>query len=172
MKGSEITGVSCFRISADKAEKLWSLPAELKSETVSPCIVGDYAYAIRNRDDKASGGDKGGMAFLCIELATGKLVANEPIGGTANGTPEKKGGCDGCSSMYAFGDLICYRGAGKDPWKGCVVAWRAAAAGPPQFVEMWKPESYDVGHTPAVAGGRLFLRTQGQLACYDLRKRK
>jgi hypothetical protein len=138
-------------------------------DTPSCCLAGDYVYAIRDRDDKAAGKDKGCMAFLCIELATGKIVANERIGGTAQ--HDIQGGCDGCSSMYAFGDLICYRGAGKDPWVGYVVAWKATATGP-QFVEVWKPESFDVGHTQAVAGGRLFLRTQGQLACYDLRKRK
>jgi outer membrane protein assembly factor BamB len=170
MEGSITAGLSCFRISADKAEKLWSLPPEMQSETVSPCIMGEHAYAIRKRDDKAAGKEKGCMAFLCVELATGKLVANESIGGTAQ--KDILGGCDGCSSMYVFADLICYRGAGKDPDVGHVVAWRAAASGPPQFVEVWKPASFDVGHTPAVAGGRLFLRTQGHLACYDMRKGK
>ena len=53
------------------------------------------------------------MAVLAVELETGKLIANEEIGGTAGaGRPDK--GCDGCSSVFAFGGRFCYRAANKD----------------------------------------------------------
>ena len=33
--------------------------------------------------------------------------------------------------------------------------------------EIFAPETYNVAATPAVAGGKLFLRGRGHVLCYD-----
>jgi outer membrane protein assembly factor BamB len=154
-------GITCYRITPEKAELAWALPKELKTETASLCIHQGHVYAIRVRNGK------GLMAVLAIGLETGKIIANEEIGGTAGERRPDKG-CDGCSSVFAFGDRFCYRAANKAT-QGTIVVWDAAP-GKVALREFFQPVSYASAATPAVAMGRLFLRGEGHVLCYDLRK--
>ena len=42
-------GITCYRITPEKAELAWSLPPELRGDTASPCIYRGHVYAIRKR---------------------------------------------------------------------------------------------------------------------------
>lgn len=177
-----LTGPVCYRISADKAELVWAQPARtpmgdfLKPNTactVSPCIHRGRVYVIsRGSDQQRVGGTMKSCWLTVYDLETGKMVQEVEIAhphGCTRGKPgAPTGGSDGCSSIFAFDGLICYRGAGKNA-AGKLSVWRAIDSGV-EFVELWQPEAFDVAHTPAAAGGRIYLRGMGRLLCYDLRK--
>ena len=147
--GDDKTGeVSCFRITPEKAEKLWSLDRKYQMPW------GGYFYPVIHRGHAyfASGGES---SLVCVRLADGKVLANLPNLGS--------GHTGGGAFLIAgegrtFSQGICVTGTEEQtqPIKG--QPWRAAFA-----------IGYLTPIDPALADGRLFLRDKTGIVCYDLR---
>jgi outer membrane protein assembly factor BamB len=151
-------GLTCYRLSPDKAEQVWQVADRYDPGSV-PVVHDGHLYATA-----ANRGENGGYTratLLCVELATGALKWEEktPCGGYT--TP-----------ILADGKLI-YANQGE------VVM---VAADPTRYRELGRMKiEADRYASPAIAGGRLFIRTgrgswmvggPGAIACYDLRAGK
>jgi len=150
LSGSREQGMSCWRMTPRGATKLWELPGEYHvAGYCSPLVMGGHVYT---RVDGLEGRRQG---LVCVELATGKVVGWEPhgIGGT-------------CSSMLGTDGRVLYEGA-------CYTGFFMYAAAPRTPVQLGQPLRdirYGESTTAAVADGRLILRTNDGILCYDLRK--
>ena len=113
----------------------------IKDHYASPVIYAGHVYVI---------GEKG--RALCIELASGKIAWEERI---TSGVAELS------SPVIADGKLIIVAG----PWLYLIKAT------PEKFTLLGKADVDAVKWTsPAVADGKVFLRTKDGVVCYDLRK--
>jgi outer membrane protein assembly factor BamB len=113
-------------------------------------LVGDYVYA---------GHGHGEGHPICIEWKTGKIV----WGGKVRGQNPPGGGS--AAVMYVDGHLIFRYENGQ-------VALIEATPEGYKLKGSFKPavqERESWAH-PVVAGGRLYLREQNKLMCYDLKK--
>jgi outer membrane protein assembly factor BamB len=139
--------VTCFRVTPERAEKLWSLDRKYQMPW------GGYFYPVIHRGHLyfASGGES---TVVCVRLADGKVLAEaSDMGGGHTGgghflvAAEDRTLCSG----------ICVTGteANTQPLHA---PWRAAFA-----------IGYLTPMDPAIADGRLFLRDKTGLVCYDLR---
>jgi outer membrane protein assembly factor BamB len=148
------TGAALLKLVKDddgiRCEEQYFLPGKTFQNHHGQMILKDgYVYA--------GHGHKNGYP-ICIELETGKVV----WGGTTRGA-----GTDSAAVCYADGNLIFRYGSGE------VALIEATPAGY-QLKGALKPEY--VGHDmcwaqPVVIGGRLYLRDQDKLMCYDVRSR-
>lgn len=143
-------GVGCnlFRVEDDGAEGLYGDEARkwMKNQHGGVVLVGGHVY-----------GYSDGVGWACQELSTGELVWNE------------KGKLGKGSVAYADGHLYL-RSEKKD---GTVVLIEATPEGwkeKGRFDPPRRSEKHSWPH-PVVAGGRLYLRDQDVLLCYDVRAR-
>ncbi len=121
---------------------------ELQNKHGGMVLVGDHIYL-------GHGNDRGYPT--CVEFATGKIIWG--------GTRQKDVGRNEAGVAYADGNVIFRSSDGT-------VALFAATPDEFQFKGKLKPE-YQEGKSwahPVVAGGRLYLREQDKLMCYDLRQ--
>ena len=139
--------VSCFRITPEKVEKIWSLDRKYQMPW------GGYFYPVIYRGHVyfASGGES---SVVCVRLVDGKVVGESPnMGGGHTG---------GGASLIAgegrtFSQGMCVTGV-ADNTKLLQAPWRVAFA-----------IGYLTPIDPALADGRLFLRDKTGIVCYDLR---
>lgn len=137
------TALACYRMTPQKAERLWELPAGTGYDNyVSPVIMDGHLYT-------------GHKEFACIELATGKVkatLAKRPAGSLTGGS----------GHLFYWTDLGHARPDGAyakaDPAAFQAESWRIEVAGP-----------YDTTLNFPVVDGRLIVRLIDRLACYDFR---
>jgi len=144
-------GVGCnvFKVQGDGAKEIYSdqnsIPSK-KDRTANHLggmvLVGDHLYGTNEKN------------LRCLELKTGKLVwENRCVG---------KG-----SVMFADGKLIVRSEGGK----GSIALVEATPEGYKEHGRFDQPERSrrNSWPHPVVAGGRLYLRDQDLLLCYDLK---
>ena len=135
--GGRQAGMTCFRISPDNAVRAWSLGKDYGMAAAHPAIYNGHLYAIHWSHRR----------LICVELATGRIVAGAP------------GGMGYASLLAADGRVL---GDGLSLFNADAADFRALGG-------HW-PVSHANSTTPAIADGRLFLRSRDGLLCYDLRK--
>jgi outer membrane protein assembly factor BamB len=145
-------GLSCYRISPASASRHWQLAPHYSVIWSSVAVYGGHVYAAcKNEWSKRTGDGKGKHPFVCVELASGRVV----------GEFQEKGGV---SSLVAADGRILLLDK----------TLRMYRAQPERFArlgEPWKPPSHAEATGPAYASGRIFFRgAEGHLYCYDLRK--
>ncbi len=114
----------------------------MKDIYTSPVIHDGYVYAIGER-----------KRALCVELATGRIAWEEKI---------KDGEANLSSPIVADGKLIVVAG----PWLYLI------QANPEHFTVLGKASlGLTKWSSPAFVDGKLFVRTDTGVACYDLQKR-
>jgi outer membrane protein assembly factor BamB len=139
--------VSCFRITAEKAEKVWSLPKQYQMPWGGyfyPVIYRGHVYFTSN----------GEGSLMCVRLADGKIVADLPnMGGGHTG--------GGASLIAGEGRTLSSGVActGTEENTKALGLWRVPFA-----------IGYLTPIDPALADGRLFMRDKTGIVCYDLRK--
>jgi outer membrane protein assembly factor BamB/precorrin-6B methylase 2 len=142
------TGMALIKLIAEedkmRVEQVWFQKLPMAAWHDGVILIGDHVYA-----------GAGGKGLLCIELMTGKVVW------------EERGGVGGSVSLAAVEGnlyLLSQRGAA-----GLVPATPEGYSlkGRLKLPEaMAKPGAT----TPAIAGGRLYLRDDDRLFCYELRE--
>jgi outer membrane protein assembly factor BamB len=146
--GDEKSGqISCFRITPEKAEKIWSLDRKFQMPW------GGYFYPVIHRGHVyfASGGE---CTIVCVRLADGEVLAEVPdMGGGHTGGGHTLIAGEG----RTFSSGVCVTGT-EENTKPLHPPWRVAFA-----------IGYLTPLDPALADGRLFLRDKTGLVCYDLR---
>ncbi len=132
-----------------KAQEVYFLPGnKLQNKHGGMILVGDYVYL-------GHGNARGYPT--CVDLATGKIVWG--------GVRQKGVGRGEAGVVYADGNIIFRSSDGT-------VALFAASPDGFQLKGTMKPE-FQKGKSwahPVVTGGKLYLREQEKLMCYDLRQ--
>jgi outer membrane protein assembly factor BamB len=150
-------GCNCFKVTAAngqfKAEQIYAYP-KLAVHNGGVVRVGDYLY-----------GALEGAELACIEMKTGKVIwKNKSI--WSDGKYGDKG-----SLTYADGNLYL-RGEGKlNAAPSAVALIEATPDGYHELGRFEQPDRSDQlswSH-PVVAGGKLYLRDQDVLLCYDIK---
>ena len=143
------TGLVAYKITPEKAEKLWSLP--YADRGTSAILFQGYMYSV--------GGLKDAKA-LCVAVSDGK-----PAWEQAKGFEKAEVN----SPILADGKIIMFMGLTTHE----LVMFKAS---PEKFealarakVETSKPPSCNCT-SPSIVDGRLFLRLNERVVCYDLRK--
>jgi outer membrane protein assembly factor BamB len=163
-------GLICVAGDENGVELQWTLPDGYDSACASMAIHNGYVYFLAR--------PKGYLRIHCVNLKTGKIEAEQVIGGTSGGGRiDGKGGTRKCpygggdamSSLVCVGDWMMYRTADKN-WSGRLAVWKADPKDF-SFVGHLKPVSFATGATAAVADGRLVVRGKSRLVCHDLRKK-
>ncbi len=166
----ENRGLICVAGDQNSVELQWSLPDGYDSACASMAIHNGYVYFLAR--------EKGYCRIHCVNLETGKIEAEQVIGGTSGGGRIRDregsrkcpyGGTCAMSSMVCVGDWMMYRTADKN-WSGRFAVWKADPTDF-SFVGHIKPISFATGATAALADGRLVVRGKSRLVCYDLRKK-
>jgi outer membrane protein assembly factor BamB len=145
-KGKRVAmaGSTCFRITPEKVEKLWSLPENRHPAMgCSDVICGPYFL-------QASDDGEHSRNTLVVELSSGKVVTAIPDTFRTLGYSPVS-----CQGMI-FGGLY-----GLSHWR--------IAPGDFRVVFRGKKEHWSVGCSPALVGDRLYFRTKNRVVCYDLR---
>src|SRR5262249_26730580 len=117
----------------------------------TPVRIGDYLYATDGKEQ-----------LVCMEFKTGEVKWRDKSVGTA-------GLCYADGMLYVRGQGGGGFGPEKPSWGALVEAT------PDGYKESGRFEQPDHGNKPAwphpiVANGRLYLRDQGVLFCYDVKK--
>jgi len=135
-------GSTCFRITPEKFEKVWSLPAG-RSPTMGCTDVVCGPYFVQEGTEARN--------IFVIEIATGKQVATIPEG----------------FRMFGYSPLSC-----QGMVFGGMYRLTHFKIGPTEFRNVSVPElpgRWCNSCSPALADGRLYYRTVKNLVCYDLR---
>jgi len=138
----------CYRIDEKGAKELWKLPGSYGCPIFSvPAAAGGYAYAETSPRGQ----------LICVELATGKVVATAPAA---------KEGHFGYFPRLMGGRIIC-AGADSDQL-------HMYTSDPADFrllddAKIPNAWGYEMPILPALADGRMYLRTHDRLVCIDLR---
>jgi outer membrane protein assembly factor BamB len=138
-------GITCYRLAADGAKKIWSLPVTLGAlGDSSPVIYRDHAYITYNIN-----------GVTCVELATGKIK------GQLKGTSLSYGGTAGGGRVFAANNM----GIGQ-------LRWFKADPGDFRALPASKKETIEMGPflSSAYVAGRLYVRGPKYVSCWDLRK--
>jgi outer membrane protein assembly factor BamB len=139
-------GCNAFKISADggkiSAQEIYS-GKQLENHHGGVILVGDYVYGTDNRSLK------------CVELKTGKVAWEDKCVG--------KG-----SVAYADGHLVV---RGEKSGSGEVALVEASPAGYKEAGRFQPPDQSGKSNWahPVVFGGRLYLRDEDTLLCYDVK---
>jgi outer membrane protein assembly factor BamB len=150
-KKEPAAGSTCFRITPQGAEKVWSMaPGRSPAMHCTDVVCGPYF--VQAADD----GENSRNIFV-IEIATGKQVA------TIDNTFRKLGYSPlSCQGMI-FGGMYTLTHFKIDPKESREVKVPFSPAGVGQWGD-WNNSC-----SPALAVGRLYYRTVRNLVCYDLR---
>jgi outer membrane protein assembly factor BamB len=139
----------CYKLSEEKAERQWSI-AELHDQSASPVIWRDHVYAYANKTMPWGKVNR----LVCAELATGKIVADVARGEAYWASP-----------AIADGKLFFL----EDKTWQAAVHLTCFDASPEHFVELGQAKvECSLCVSPAIAGGRLYLRQLNSVACYEL----
>jgi outer membrane protein assembly factor BamB len=146
--GNDTSGVTAFRITPESCAKLWEVDRKYPLNGYAcPILWSGHLYFLSK--------NKGGAAiFVCVELAGGKVIATTPADGV--------GGCG--SPVAGDGRLFTESGA-----EGVVVA----DLDPKNFRVTGKGEAnvnFSCSTTPAYADGKLVVRCNVGVKCFDMRK--
>lgn len=154
--GDKNVGLQGYRISPEKAEKVWATDPQLciSDGEDTPVILHGHAYV------SVKCVDLGGASFACIEMATGKVINrirhhNDSCGSLVG------------SDDHAFFDGLWLKADPKD--------FRIDdSTSQPADKKLWGGSNSDycraASSTPAIANGRLYIRGQRSIFCFDLRK--
>jgi outer membrane protein assembly factor BamB len=156
-KGGATVGLQGYRISPERAEKVWEVDAKMISAWGSDtaCILNGHAYA------NASCEDLGGRSIVCIEMATGKIVGRI------------RAHNDSCGSLVGADDHVFFDGLWikADPKDFRIDVSTSETADK----KLWGGSNSDycraASSTPCIADGRLYIRGQRSIFCFDMRKR-
>ena len=139
-----------YKLSEEKAEKVWSIAA-LHDQSASPVIHKGHVYAYANKTIPWGKVNR----LVCAELATGKIVADEARGEAYWASP-----------VIADGKLFFL----EDKTYNAAIHLTCFDAAPEHFVQLGQAKvDCSLCVSPAIADGRLYLRMQEQVACFDLR---
>ena len=143
-------GLAAYRISAERAKLLWSVP--LMDWSTSVVVLGKHVYAIGGANTSDGFGEGKGRA-VCVDSETGQVVWNEVLGK----------GAELASPVLADGKIIAEVG----PWLYLI------QADPAKYTLLGKA-NLDLAKwtSPALADGKVFLRSRQSVVCYDLEARK
>ena len=148
------SGLASYALTLQGATERWRTKG-VAGDAASPVIAGEHAYI-------CGGGEMGPDAIWCVSLVTGEVTWTRPVASACLTSP-----------VLADGRIIAYfdrfnKGGGA---QSRIVMFRAV---PDKFEEMGQfsrpgdqPWFCDFS-SPAVAGGRLYLRLANSIACYDL----
>jgi outer membrane protein assembly factor BamB len=142
--------LAAFRLAPDGPARAWELPAEYGSPRHNPVVVHDGRVWARLPKQTA-----------CIELVTGRILAEVPAAG------------DGIGFFARAGDRLLLD---RDGAHNATELHLYDAADPARLVPLgapWKPPhphttSYWVAMVHPVVGGRIYIRGADALYCYDL----
>ena len=142
--GSKKVGLRAYKLSVKKPVQLWNVP--FTDTHASPVIYDGHVYVFGESYGKK---DKPGRG-LCVELSTGKVCWDEPVGKAQVATPIV---ADGKIITVLFTDLYMIR------------------ATPEKYEPLGKMNLGSMRWiAPAIVDGRLFVRTKAGIMCWDLRK--
>jgi len=134
--GAKETGLTAYRISPAKADKLWTV--DITDRGASPIIYDSCVYSVGN-----------GRA-VCVRVADGTIAWDQKLGGGEISSP-----------VLADGKLLALVDSGKNLFM--------LRAKPDQFAQLGKATMGMLNcSSPAIAHGRLYIRRENAVACYDL----
>jgi outer membrane protein assembly factor BamB len=134
-----------FRMTPGKAELLWKIPGS--GHDGNPLIYQDHAYFFQ-----------GGGGALCVELKTGIVKWKFFKGGHYIGGQS--------SAVLADGKIFSFPVGFQWYKPACIGMFKAS---PETFEELGRfPAWMSECTSPAIAGGRLYVRMTDHVACYDL----
>ena len=147
------TGVHCFRLAPEKMELLWKNQRELSGDRGGGQIIYQGYIYLRARCSLGS--------VICVNLKTGEVEW-----GGGNGE-------EAVTPIAADGKLFIptYAGVGGGHGEahGAAYALTMFRATPDKYEELGKFCPYMTeGSSAVIAGGKLFLRCENWVACYDL----
>jgi len=135
-----------YRLTPQKAEKIWESKLAFDERGGSAAIYQDHVYTV--------GGGYANSGAHCHDLRTGELKWQQKYAHT-----------EGSSAIVADGKVFAFR---HERPQTCVM-FRAT---PEKYEELGRipgaPNPLNGLSSPAVAGGRLYLRLKNAVACYDL----
>ena len=131
-------GLSAFKLTLTGAEKLWTV--EATDRGASPVISNGCVFAF---------GGRGSGHGLCVDLKTGEVKWDQKVPGTVEIS----------SPIAADGKIIAVVGSAL-----CMLE-----ATPDEYRELGRAElRIETCTSPALVDGKLYLRLQNGIACYDL----
>lgn len=139
--GKPSTGITCFRIDAQGARKLWNLPKS-NSHVTSPVIYNNHVY-----------GWEGAGSAICVEIESGQIVGKAEFWSVRS-----------CSSFLAADGRIV-----RPDLYNRILLYDADPRNFRQLGGMWFPGSCAECTSGSIADGRFFFRTKDSVSCYDLR---
>lgn len=132
-------GLTAYRLSPEKAEKLWNLPYNDRGS--SPLICNGYVYI-------TSGG--GQAKAMCLKLDNGEIFWAQKLPGQEISSP-----------ILADGKILTFMGGAREMWM--------IQATPEKYTFLAKGTVEAANcSSPAIVGTRLYLRTNQGVACFDL----
>jgi outer membrane protein assembly factor BamB len=141
LSGSRRSGLSAYRLEAAGPRRLWTVPVHDRG--ASPVIHDGHVYAI------AGGGSGHGARAVCVHLDSGQVAWDEGIDFAEVSSP-----------VIADGKILAV----------CGTFLRVIAATPEEYAVLSLTDTQATLCTsPALAGGRLFLRQASGVVAYDLR---
>lgn len=171
-------GMRCFRLSSSAAEHLWTFNGTADPGS-SPVVVGDQVFV------------QGDRRLACVDLKTGETRWNSTLD-MARPRYTSLVSADG-KVFYTFDSVLCFKATaeGFRPLMTALIdetglladedAFRQmlnleelekTAEGQKESQQIWRKKFNNSGPlactSPAIADGKLFLRTKRGLACYDL----
>lgn len=178
---SRKNGLRCFRISLEGAEPEWSYSG-ISDPGSSPLVLRDRLFV------------QGEKRLACLDLATGKPVWTAELDFRDPRYTSLVAGDD--TVFYALEGLLAFSATADrftPVWQGKLDnaglladeptfrrlldadRLESTAEGQKQFERLWRQKFSGGGPlactTPALAGGRLYLRTSSGVVCLDLTKR-
>ena len=145
--GSDRDGLSGYKIAPDKVTRIWTYKG-LTDEYASALIDGGFVYALGGGFAEGKAEHKG--KALCLELKSAKVMWEESLPMAQLSTPLL---ADGKVFAVVGSELVVFK-ANSEKFQ---LVGRAELG-----LEKWC--------SPALADGRLFLRTPKNVVCYDVRK--
>jgi outer membrane protein assembly factor BamB len=139
-----VFGRTCFLITPEKATELWTCSDKvgISMAFVTPAIIRDRVFF-------------GHGSMTMLELSTGKILGQSADMFLSIG------------SSVVGGDDRAFKEFGRDAGSAMVMAV-ARADGFAGKVTMLSLPHYAMSSTPCYAAGRLYLRMQNAIVCYDL----
>lgn len=171
-------GMRCFQLSSSGADHVWTFNGTSDPGS-SPVVVGDNVFV------------QGDRRLACVDLATGQTRWNATLD-MARPRYTSLVAADG-KVFYTFDSVLCFRATaeGFRPLMTALIddtglladesAFRTmldletlekTAEGQKESQRIWRKKFNDSGPlacaSPAIADGKLFVRTKKGLACFDL----